>query len=85
MGTICTESTALVGWTCTNTIDGDITHLSQWATATQGVGAWIKLQFNGVVYINYTRIMQRFAAPEQFKDIDITYGSKPTLNKVTEI
>ncbi len=83
MGTSCTASShSSQELICTNTIDGDLSFNSQWATDHEGIGAWIELQFNGPVYINYTRIMQRFNTIEQFKNIEFTYGQKPTLFQV---
>ena len=83
MGTTCTASTTYdLYWSCMKAIDGLITYSSQWATQDQGTGAWIKLYFNGIFYINYTRIMQRFSIHEQFKTIEMTYGKEPILQQV---
>lgn len=85
MGTSCTASSIYNHqWMCAKAIDGYVLACSQWATYHQGTEAWIELQFSGTVYINYTRIMQRFYQNEQFKDIKITYGKRQTMIQVKQ-
>ena len=55
---------------CENAYDGDTA--KQWATLNQGVGAWIKINFEGLYRLTKISVMQR-PYDEYFKEISIEF------------
>jgi len=66
----CSASTEYSsGYTCTNTFDGN--EGREWATRSEGVGAWIKVNLNGLYQITKIMFLQRNG--EYFKDISLEF------------
>ena len=73
----CSASTEYSsGYTCTNTFDGN--EGREWATRSEGVGAWIKVNLNGLYQITKIMFLQRNG--EYFKDISLEFSESDPVD-----
>ena len=73
----CSASTEYSsGYTCTNTFDGN--EGREWATRSEGVGAWIKVNLAGLYQITKIMFLQRNG--EYFKDISIEFSESDPVD-----
>ena len=57
----------------------NLTYSTQTFIYITGISAWMKITFPGFYHVNYSRIMQRFKAGEQFKDIQLIFDNSVTV------
>ena len=80
-GSTCTASTehGSFNYPCSNALDGATG--TTWATAYEGVGAWIKITFPNQYLFRYTRILQRGCLCEYFDQVKLDFGN----NNIVEV
>ena len=74
-GTCIGASSTYKNYKCDNAIDGGTTPMEHvWVTQNEGAGAWIKIGLDSEYTLRQARILQRYRADEQFKDIQMTFS-----------
>ena len=78
----CTASSSHSnGYLCNNAIDGNTD--TQWATYNQGVGAWIKINFDKMHVVGKLKLKHRYDDKnEMFKAITLEFSSGTMINSI---